>query len=201
MNKHRMTTVVALTAFIFVLFFPSIAQGTNYGAGSYGSCQYESCSISLASNTSVSVNVTPTGTSTTCSVSSDTVGVSTGSSTGYTLSFKNVAASSQMTGNHGGVINPIGSTPTSLTANTWGYRVDGLGTFGSGPTTSHTNSSIPTVTFAAVPASGSSAATLRTVATSITSPDATTVWYGLCANTSIPAGTYSSDVIYTAVVN
>jgi hypothetical protein len=38
-------------------------------------------------------------------------------------------------------------------------------------------------------------------ATQVVSPAITTVWYGLCANSTIIAGTYSVSVTYTAVTN
>jgi len=93
------------------------------------------------------------------------------------------------------------SAPTTLAVNTWGYRVDGLASFGAGPTTAQSSGSVPSVTFAGVPASNQSSTQVAYSASPANPAQDTKVWYGICANSSIPAATYSVTVVYTAVTN
>jgi hypothetical protein len=87
-----------------------------------------------------------------------------------------------------------------MSANTWGYRVDGIGGFGAGLTSSASNAAISgTIKFAAVAASGSPD-TLKTTS-STASNDTTTVWYGVATTTAQPSGTYTNSVTYTATPN
>jgi hypothetical protein len=173
-----------------------------YSDGTYGSCTYNSCGITLSSSGTLSLNVVPAG-GTTCSVASDSVAVTTDSSTGYSLTMNDQATSSSLVGTSTGIATDSGtpSAPSSLTANSWGWRVDGLSGFGAGPTTGSSNGGVPPVRFAGVPTSSQSAATVATSSSAADPTVTTPVWYGLCVNTSIPADTYSSTVVYTAVVN
>ena len=87
-----------------------------------------------------------------------------------------------------------------MATNTWGYRVDSLGGFGSGPTSSQNSAAISgSIKFAAVPATASPN-TLKTTS-GTASNDTTTVWYGVAADTSQPSGTYTDSVTYTATAN
>lgn len=176
----------------------------SYGSGSYGSCQYNACGISLNSTATVSVDITPAS-GTVCTVNGDTVSVLTDSSTGYTLQLADADTVNNLAGaTHGGNITATTgstSTPIALAANKWGYRVDGIAGFGTGPTTALSNGSVPVATFAAVPLSS---ATPDTIATSTGPADPaadTTVWYGACADTSLPSDSYSDGIVYTAIVN
>jgi len=89
------------------------------------------------------------------------------------------------------------TTPVSLAANTWGYRVDGVGGFGAGPTSVVTNQATESHTWAGVPASGA-ANTIKTYTTGAASNDSTTVWYALNATTAVAGDNYSNTVVYTA---
>lgn len=173
-----------------------------YGSGQYGSCQYGSCSLSLSSSGSVTLNVVPT-TSTRCTTASDSVQVTTSSSTGYMLQLANIDTATSLQGaSRGGSIAAATGTATSpqpLAANQWGYRLD-QGAFGAGPTSASSNTPLPSLTYAGVPASNSPA-TLRAPNGSVSSPDQTLVWYTVCANTNLPADSYSDTVRYTALVN
>lgn len=154
----------------------------------------------LSSNGTVNVNVTPTG-SGAQTIASDTVTVSTNDSSGYTLQLAETGASSNMVS--GGNTLPASSgsqtTPVAMSANTWGYRVDSLGGFGAGPTSSASNQAIGALKFAAVPATASPN-TLKTTS-GTASNDTTTVWYAVAANTSQPTGTYTNSVTYTVTAN
>ena len=149
----------------------------------------------------VNLNAIPTGAGVQTS-SSDTITVSTNNSAGYTLSLNETAASTALVSGGNSIPAISGSTfatPVALTANTWGYRVDGIGGFGAGPTTSISNAAIGAVKYAPVPATASPQ-TLKTTGTTATN-DVTTVWYSVAVNTATPSGTYTNSVTYTAVTN
>lgn len=155
----------------------------------------------LTSNGTVNANVTPTA-SGAQTVASDTVTVSTNDAAGYTLQVAETGAGSAMTsgGNSIPASGGTQTTPVAMATNTWGYRVDGVGGFGAGPTTAQSNGAISgSIKFAAVPATASPN-TIKTTAGTATN-DTTTVWYGVAANTSQPSGTYTNSVTYTAVAN
>jgi hypothetical protein len=155
----------------------------------------------LSSSGTVNVNVTPTsgGAQT---IGSDTVTVSTNDASGYTLQLAETTATSALTS--GGNTLPASSAtqayPAAMTVNTWGYRVDGIGGFGAGPTSTASSAAISgSIKFAAVPATASPS-TIKTTSGTATS-DTTTVWYGVAANTSQASGTYTNSVTYTATAN
>lgn len=154
----------------------------------------------LSSNGTVNVNVTPTA-SGAQTIASDTVTVSTNDAAGYTLQIAETGAGSAMTSGSNNIAASSGSqtTPVAMAANTWGYRVDSVGGFGAGPTTSASSQAIGAVKFAAVPATASPN-TIKTTATTATN-DTTTVWYGVAANTTQPSGTYTNSVTYTVTAN
>lgn len=157
--------------------------------------------ISLFSTSgTVNINATPTG-SGVQTIASDTVTISTNNSAGFTLSLAETTAASALTSGGNTIPATTGTqgTPIALTANRWGYRVDGLGGFGAGPTSAVSNQAIGSATFAAVPATASPN-TLKTTATTATN-NVTTVWYGVAVNTATPTGTYTNSVTYTAVTN
>ncbi|HXE10433.1 MAG TPA: hypothetical protein VN554_03345 [Verrucomicrobiae bacterium] len=149
----------------------------------------------------VNANVTPTG-SGAQTIASDTVTVSTNDSSGYTLQLAETSAASALTSGSNTIPASSGSqgTPAVMAVNTWGYRVDGIGGFGAGPTSGQSSAAISgTIKFAAVPATASPNTIKTTSGTA--SSDTTTVWYGVAANTSQPSGTYTNSVTYTATTN
>lgn len=90
----------------------------------------------------------------------------------------------------------------------WGYRIDGLGGFGSGPTSQATNATTTSYSWARI--AGSSAPDIirnRNTPTDTTSlggsntPDGTTVWFGVGAASGQLHGTYQATIVYTAVAN
>jgi len=173
-----------------------------YGSGTYGACSYSSCSISISSASVVTLNVTPSA-SGSCTIQQDIVSVSTDNSSGYSLTLANASTNTALLNGAA----TIGSTaasqagPATLTVNHWGYRVDGVGGFGPGPTTAQSNASIGTSLFAGVPASNASADTLANTSSAANPAATTNVWYGVCANTGIASGTYTTQITYTAVTN
>lgn len=157
--------------------------------------------ISLSTSGTVNINVTPAG-SGLQTIASDTVTVSTNDTSGYTLELGETSSSTALVsgGNSIPAVSGSVASPVAETANTWGFRVDGLGGFGSGPTTAASNAAISgSIKFAPVAASGSPS-TIQT--TSTTASNATlAVWYGVAVNTSQPSGTYTNSVTYTAITN
>jgi len=155
----------------------------------------------FTTNGTVNVNVTPTG-SGAQTIASDTVTVSTNDSSGYTLQLAESSATTTLTSGSNTIaaISGTPGTPAYETSGTWGWRVDGLASFGSGPTSAVNSAAISgTLKFAAVPASGSPY-TLVTTATTASNAT-TTVWYGVAANTSQATGTYTNTVTYTCTAN
>lgn len=154
----------------------------------------------LSSNGTVNVNVTPTG-SGAQTIASDTVTVSTNDSSGYTLQLAETTGTSTLTSGGNTIPGSAGSqgTPIAMVVNTWGYRVDGVGGFGAGPTSGQSSAAIGAIKFAAVPATASPN-TLKTTA-GVATNDTTTIWYGVAANTSQATGTYTNSVTYTVTAN
>jgi hypothetical protein len=195
-----------LVTFLVVVSFTGGASaytsGT-YGSGNYGSCQYGvSCSISLTSNGSVSLNVTPTS-SGSCTINSDSAAVTTDDSNGYTLTLADSSTNTALVNGSASINATSGtiSSPSTLTGNSWGYRVDGLGSFGSGPTTSQTNASRSSTLFAGIKSSVQTADTIATTSVAANPAVTTTVWFGACADTTVASGAYANQVLYTAVAN
>lgn len=204
-RRWRLLPVLCMVwSVLAVVLMPMSAQASNvYGGGTYGTCQYGNCGITLTSSGMINDDVTPS-TTTACTVQNDDVSVTTGSDAGYSLSVSDNAANSQMNGSGGGVIassRGTDSSPAPLGANEWGYRVDGMNGFGVGPTLSGTNESIPSLPFARVPNALASPDVIASITDAADMGVSTPVWYGVCADTSLPDGTYSSSVTYTAVAN
>lgn len=195
--------------FIFFAFalslvgYTSTSNALNYGVGTYGTCTYGTCGITISSGGTVTLNVTPSPSQTLCTIDKDAVSVTTGASVGYTMTLSSTAAGVTLPGNaNGGTINAVSgsyASPAALGTNTWGYRIDSSGSFGSGPTATVTNVTVPGLTFASL-APLASPQTIRTTSTAAT-PSATDIWYGVCADLSLPADTYSRSVVYTAMTN
>lgn len=155
----------------------------------------------FTSNGTVTANVTPTG-SGAQTIASDTLTVSTNNSLGYTLQIADSDATTTLVSGSNTIAASAGTqaSPVAQVVNTWGYRVDGVGGFGAGPTSGQSSAALSgTIKFAGIPANASPN-TIKTTATTA-SNDTTTVWYGVAANTSQPTGTYSDTVTYTATAN
>jgi hypothetical protein len=201
---------------LLVFIVPLITRAdANYGYGAYGACSYgvacpTSTTLTITSSSSVSLNVTFSGGSNACAIGSDNVTVTTDNSTGYKLYLMGLNSSGYLTG----ATNISSTTATETTAtglanNTWGYRIDdttSLGTnFGSGPTTSSTNPSSANFAQVPYPWTNTTAVTSMDLIESPTTAQSggkiTPVWYGICVDTSIPSGSYTNTIIYTAVTN
>lgn len=154
----------------------------------------------FTSSGTVNINATPSagGVQT---INNDVITVSTNDASGYTLQLAETSGSSSLVSGGNSIVASAGTfaSPIAQTVNTWGYRVDGVGGFGAGPTSGASSAAIGSIKFAAVPATGSPD-TIKTTATTA-SNDTTNVWYGVAVNTSTPTGTYTNSVTYTVTAN
>jgi len=189
----------AVVGVIASVLVPAAAFAANQSAGTTINADIGS-TISISTSGTVTLAVTPTASGSATSAS-DTVSVSTNNATGYYLQLASSSAQVTLTNGGNSIAASSGTqaSPVTLANNTWGYRVDSAGGFGAGPTSTQTNVTSLSNTWAAIPASGSPN-TLKTTATTA-SADTTTVWYGAKVDTTKPNGTYSNTVTYTATTN
>ncbi|HSW91389.1 MAG TPA: hypothetical protein VLG09_01950, partial [Candidatus Saccharimonadales bacterium] len=110
----------------------------------------------FTSNGTVTVNVTPTGAGAQ-TIASDTLTVSTNDTLGYTLQIADTDATTTLVSGANTIAASAGTqaSPVAQATNTWGYRVDGLGGFGAGPTSGQSSAAIGAIKFAGIPATGS----------------------------------------------
>ncbi len=202
-----LSSILIIGALLFVIVpVGSVRADTTdsatYGSGGYGNCSYGSCTITLTSGGTTNVNVVPNPTGK-CTVQSDTASVLTDNPTGYSLTMTTSTTNNSMTGTAGSISSSsaTAASPTILSMNTWGYRVDGLAGFGAGPTSPLSSGSVPSTTFAKVPPSNLAGTQVASSSSAANPAVNTTVWYGVCANSAVTAGTYSVTVTYTAVTN
>lgn len=149
----------------------------------------------------VTIGVSPTA-SAAMSSASDEVSVSTNSTTGYTLKLGNGDTNLNLVSGGNNITPDAGtfaSPSATLSTNAWGYRVDGAGTFGAGPTSAETNVTSSTYKWAGVPTAASPDTIKATAVTA--SSDLTKFWYGVKVDNTKPTGVYTDTVTYTATVN
>ena len=173
------------------------AIGTGaYSATATGQIRY----ITLSAPTSVDITVTPAG-GTKMSSKSANVLVATNAATGYKLSLSTQNANRNLT-NGSQTITPTAGTqtaPATLSGSAWGYRVNGIGNFGS-TTTAENNVTSSAYTWAGVP-DHTAPHVIRTTAIANPTAETTTVWYGVSATGSQQSGIYTATVTYTAINN
>lgn len=202
MSKTRRQRVLSATvalAVAGVAFTPLVTSAASTSANTVINADIAAV-ISMTTATPITINITPTGGGVVSS-QSDTVSVSTNNSTGYFLTLADADANTNLVSGANNIAAHSGTqaSPTTLANNTWGYRVDGVGGFGAGPTSAETNNGSSTTIWAGVPATGSPN-TLKTTS-STAANDTTTVWYGVRVNTTLPSGIYTDTVTYTATTN
>ena len=167
-----------------------------YSATATGQIRY----ITLSAPTSVDIAVTPAG-GTKMSSKSANVLVATNAATGYKLSLSTQNANRNLT-NGSQTIMPTAGTqtaPATLSGSAWGYRVNGIGNFGS-TTTAENNVASSAYTWAGVP-DHTAPHVIRTTAIANPTAETTTVWYGVSATGSQQSGIYTATVTYTAINN
>lgn len=190
---YRFGSVIAVTGVVLSPVMASAVSGTGTTTinATIGSV------ISMTTNSTVALPVTPVSGGSATSAS-DAVSVSTNNALGYTLTLADADATTTLTSGTNTIPASAGTfaAPGALANNTWGYRVDNVGTFGAGPTSAQVNQAGLSGTWAGVPATGSPH-TLKSTSTTATN-DITTVWYGVRADTTNPNGVYADQVTYTA---
>jgi hypothetical protein len=202
-NRWANKILVTCLGVLIIAIMPVIpVLAINYSSGTYGSCQYNSCSLTISSNGTLSINITP-ATGGACSTQDDTVSVLTDDPSGYTLSLTNSSTNTALLKGTAAINSTTATqaSPVALVANQWGYRVDGIGGFGAGPTTAQTNVSPDSILFAGVPASNSNPDTIALTSGAADPAVNTYVWYSVCTDTSIASGTYTTQITYTAITN
>lgn len=184
--------VMALSGLFFVPVAQAATQDTTINS-TIGSV----LSLFTVSPSTVDVSVTPTAAGAQ-SIAGNTVTVST-NGPGYTLQLSDKDANNNLVSGGNSIAPGTGTlaSPAALTSGQWGFRVDGVGGFGNGPTSAVSNGALSATTFAAVPPLASPA-TIRNTSASA-SNEATTFWYSVAANTGQASGTYTDTVTYTAL--
>ena len=173
------------------------AIGTGaYSATATGQIRY----ITLSAPTSVDIAVTPVG-GTKMSSKSANVLVATNAATGYKLSLSTQSTNRNLT-NGSQTIAPTAGTqtaPIALSGSAWGYRVNGIGNFGS-TTTAENNVASSAYTWAGVP-DHAAPHVIRTTTVANPTAETTAVWYGVSVTGSQQSGIYTATVTYTAINN
>ena len=173
------------------------AIGTGaYSATATGRIRY----ITLSAPTSVDIAVTPAG-GTKMSSKSANVLVATNAATGYKLSLSTQSTNRNLT-NGSQTIAPIAGTqtaPVALSGSAWGYRVNGIGNFGS-TTTVENNVASSAYTWAGIP-DHAAPHVIRTTTVANPTAETTTVWYGVSVTGLQQSGIYTATVTYTAINN
>ena len=113
LGKIARGTVAVIASLLFVgsSVYADTTDTAVYGAGDYGGCSYGSCTLTLTSDGTASVDVVPTPTGK-CTVQKDTVSVLTNSTTGYTLTAKTSTGNNDMTGSSASIAAST-ATPSS----------------------------------------------------------------------------------------
>jgi hypothetical protein len=154
--------------------------------------------ISITTSGTVALPITPTigGSQTTAA---DTVTVATNNTSGYTLSIRDSDTNTSLANGANEISSHAGTValPTTLASNAWGFRIDGQGGFGAGPT----SGSVDQATNASLFAGVTSADVVVKTTAAPAAGDVTSVFFSAKADTSLPNGTYTGTVVYTATTN
>ena len=151
--------------------------------------------ISLSLQDTVDLNVTPTQNGT-FSSNTASLSISTNNETGYSLYMATSNGKNTLTSNNPSTTNVIsainttpndtGITSSNFTSNTWGYNLS-------------QDSPSSTTTYKPVPTTNGNTAIIST--TSPTDTDTYNLTFGTKVDTTLPSGTYSNQVIISAVAN
>jgi hypothetical protein len=131
------------------------------------------------------------------SINDDTVTGNTNDASGFSVTLQETSASSTSMISGSNTIPTSTGTPAApavLASDTWGWRLDGLAGFGSGPTSALSSAAPSALKFAGIPANGSP---YQIEATSSTGSASVNVWYSADVDTSQAVGSYSTTVTYT----
>lgn len=173
-----MKKITLLISIFLCILLPSICIAQPYGKGIYNeNVPYGSqTSLSIATSSNISVQVTPTDEGTLATGNSNVTITST-DVMGYKLYIK--ALNSTSMDNLGSLLPASNNTsPAPLDINTWGYNTDASIDF--------TGLTLDDIL-------------IRSVTGPTSGGDITTVTYGIRVDMEKPAGNYVATVIYTAV--
>ena len=147
--------------------------------------------------TNPTISVLP---SSTASFSSTSFTPTVASNTGYQMTLSTSGSTTALVNGANTIPASSGTVaaPITLAANTWGFRVDDFGGFGSGPTYASSNAAALAGTWAGVPPVGSPV----TIANdSATTGRPVTIWFGLGATSAKLSGNYTQTIVITVVGN
>lgn len=180
MNANRLT--LKFISFVVILWitllFPVQVFAQPYGKGTYdANVPYGSAtSLTISTTGNVAIQITPTD-SGTVGTALNTVTVASTDVVGYDLYIRSLNSTDMVNGPYSLPASANG-LPAPLASNTWGYNTDGSGDFVG-------------MTLLDV--------LIKTLVGPATSGDDTDVTYGVKVDNDLPAGSYSTTVVYTAV--
>lgn len=176
--KPRIITVIIAALALFMMVLPSVVMASPFGAGAFGAnVPYGGeTSLTIATDGSVNVSVTPSDSGTLSSANS-TVTVTSTDVVGYKLYIRALTSTNLTNGANTLPASSNGS-PAALAVNTWGYNTDA--------SSNYVGISLSDVL-------------IRNRTGPYSTGDATTVTYGVKVDNSKSSGSYSTTVIYTAV--
>lgn len=170
--------ILLLGLLVFVLGWHRVVLASPFGVGVFGANVpfggQTSLTIATSGNVSIGVTPTPSGT---LATGASTVTVTSTDVVGYKLYIQALSNTNLVNGPNN-LPASANVSPAALAANTWGYNTDASTNFAG-------------ITLAGV--------LIRTGTGPYESGDITTVTYGLKIDDSLPAGNYSTTVVYTAV--
>lgn len=128
---------------------------------------------------------------------SDTVTINCNSTAGYTLTLADTDATRTLTSGGNSIAAHTGTTgtPTVLANNTWGFALPGAPFTATYSVENNSNSS--TTLWAGIPDMGNPFKLKDTSA--VATNEVTTVWYAAKVTSAQPTGTYTNQVVYTAL--
>ncbi|HSX52822.1 MAG TPA: hypothetical protein VLF90_00405 [Patescibacteria group bacterium] len=177
-QANKKSIIISLVISLLLCMYCHAVLASPFGTGKFGAnVPFGSqTSLTIATDGNVSIPVTPTP-SGTLATGTSTVTVTSTDVVGYKLYIR---ANSNTSLNNGGsnITASSNVSPAALSVNTWGYNTDASTNFAG-------------ITLSDV--------LIRTGTGPYSSGDITTVTYGLKIDDSLPAGNYSSTIVYTAV--
>jgi hypothetical protein len=199
--KQKLILAIGISGInLAAITVPFLASGDTQTTTTTVSLAVNAVIISYSSGPTVTLGaITPDSTGKQ-STNSDTVSANTNDTAGLTVTLEANSASTNMTSGSNTIATAAGTpaSPAALVNGRWGWRIDSLSGFGSGPGAVLSNASPSALTYAGIPASGSPF-TIDTTATN--GSTSSTVWYSARVNNAQLTGTYSTVVKYTITTN
>jgi len=176
--KNIIQPVFILPLLFFMIFATNITYAQTFGAGKFDANVPfgNQTSLSIATGGNVTINITPSGTST-LGTGNNAVTITSTDVVGYKL-YLNAVSSTNLTKGANTIPASANVTPAALAVNTWGYNTDGSSNF-TGIT--------------------GTAALILSATGPFETGNLTTFTYGVKVDSSQTAGSYTTTVVYTAV--